>query len=72
MCLEKFNLQVIAERIPCRHQQQFSINMWAGIVGDCLVGLYVLSYCLAGNHYQDFLLHDLPKLLDVVPLAVRA
>jgi hypothetical protein len=27
---------------------------------------------LTGNHYRDFLLHDLPKLLEEVPLAVRA
>jgi hypothetical protein len=27
---------------------------------------------LTGNHYRDFLLHDLPKLLGDVPLAVRA
>jgi hypothetical protein len=25
-----------------RHQQQFRINVWAGIVGDCLVGSHVL------------------------------
>jgi hypothetical protein len=54
------------------HQQQFSINVWAGIVSDCLVGPYVLPHRLTGNHYQDFLLNDLPKLLEDVPLAVRA
>jgi hypothetical protein len=27
---------------------------------------------LTGNHHGDFLLHDLPKLLEDVPLAVRA
>jgi hypothetical protein len=36
---ETFNLWVVAERILCRHQQQFSINVWAGIVGDCLAGI---------------------------------
>jgi hypothetical protein len=46
--------------------------MWAGIVGECLVGLHILPHQLAGNHYQDFLLYDLPKLLEDVPLAVRA
>jgi hypothetical protein len=46
--------------------------MWAGIVGDCLVGPHVLSHRLKGNHYRDFLLHDLPKLPEDVPLAVRA
>jgi hypothetical protein len=46
--------------------------VWAGIAGDCLVGPHVLPHRLTGNHYLDFLLHDLPKLLEDVPLAVRA
>jgi hypothetical protein len=46
--------------------------VWAGIVGDCLVGPHVLPHRLTGTHYRDFLLHDLPKLLEDVPLAVRA
>jgi hypothetical protein len=71
MCPQTFNLRVIAERILCRHQQQFSINVWAGIVGDCLVGPPVLPHRLAGNHYRDFLSHDLPELLEDVPLAAR-
>jgi hypothetical protein len=69
---ETYNLWVIAERILCRHQQQFSINVCARIVGDCLAGPHVLTLRLTGYHYQDFLLHDLPKLLEDVPLAVRA
>jgi hypothetical protein len=55
-----------------RHQQQFSINVWTGIVGDCLVGPHGLPHRLTDNHYRDFLLHDLPKLLEDVPLAARA
>jgi hypothetical protein len=31
----------------------------------------VLSHRLADNHYRDFLLHDLTKLLEDVPLEVR-
>jgi hypothetical protein len=46
--------------------------MWAGTVGDCLLGLQVLQHQLTSNHYQNFLLHDLPKLLEDVPLAVTA
>jgi hypothetical protein len=44
--------------------------VWAGIVGDCLVRRHVLPHRLAGNQYQDFLLLDLPKLLEDVPLLV--
>jgi hypothetical protein len=56
----------------CGHQQQFSVNVRAGIVGDCLVGPHVLPHRLTGNHYRDFLSYDLPKPLEGVPLAVRA
>jgi hypothetical protein len=54
------------------HQQQLSINVFLGIVGDCFVSLHVLPHQLTGNHYQDFFLHDLLKLMEGVPLAVRA
>jgi hypothetical protein len=57
--------------IHSRHQQQISINVWAGNVGDCLVGLHVLPHQLTGNHYWDFLWYDLPMLKEDVPLAVR-
>jgi hypothetical protein len=46
--------------------------MWAGSAGDCSVGPHVLSHRLTDNHYRDFPLHDLPELLEDVPLAVRA
>jgi hypothetical protein len=72
MCPETFNLRVIAEKILCRHQQQFIINVWAGIVGDCFVGWHVLPNRLTGNHYRDFFLHDLPTLMEDIPLAFRA
>jgi hypothetical protein len=45
--------------------------MWVGIVDDCLVGPHVLPHRLTGNRYRDFHLHDLAKLLEEVPLAVR-
>jgi hypothetical protein len=57
--------------IHSRLQQQFSINMCSGFGGDCLVGPHILKLRLTGNHYRDFLLHDIPKLLEYVPLAVR-
>jgi hypothetical protein len=46
--------------------------VWAGIVGDCLAGPHVSPHRLTGNHCGGFLLHELPKLLEDVPLAVRA
>jgi hypothetical protein len=46
--------------------------VWARIVGDCLLSPHVLPHRLTGKHYRDLLLHDLPKILEDVPLAVRA
>jgi hypothetical protein len=46
--------------------------MWAGIVGDCLIGPHNLPHRHTGNHYRDFLSHDLPKQLEDVSLALRA
>jgi hypothetical protein len=46
--------------------------MWAGIAEDCSVGPHVLPHRLTGNYYRDFLSHDLPKLLEDIPLVVRA
>jgi hypothetical protein len=46
--------------------------VWAWIVVDYLVVQHVLPHRLTGNPYRDFPLHDLPKLLEDVPLSVRA
>jgi hypothetical protein len=50
-------------------RQQLFSTVWAGIVVDCLVGSNVLPHQLTGNHYRDFLLHNLLKLLEDVLLA---
>lgn len=56
------------------HQQQFAINMWAGIVADFLIGPYLLPPRLTGNIYLHFLQDVLPELLDNahVPIGIRA
>jgi hypothetical protein len=48
----------------------YSIIVFHSDAADCLVGLHVLQHWLTGNRYQNFFLHDLPKLLEDVPLAV--
>lgn len=71
------NDHVWADRNPraafqARHQQQFRINVWAGIVGDCLVGPYFLPARLTGAIYRDFIQNTLPELLhEDVPLNIR-
>lgn len=45
--------------IQARDRHQFTINVWAGIVGDCLV----MSIHSPSTSYRDFILSTLPALL---------
>jgi hypothetical protein len=38
-----------------KHQTTFSINVWAGIVGDRLIGPVRLPARLTGRMYREFL-----------------
>ena len=53
------------------HQVRFSVNIWAGIIGDHLIGPYLLPPRLNGKIYKIFLEETLPDLMDDLPLAVR-
>ena len=55
---------------PRRHQQQFSVNMWAGILGENII-VYLLPARLSANIYLDFLQNILPLLLQNIPLNLR-
>ncbi|EZA62845.1 hypothetical protein X777_01160 [Ooceraea biroi] len=54
--------------VQSKHQQQLSINMWAGIIGDNLIGPFVLPARLTGELYCNFLRENLNELLEEVPL----
>lgn len=54
-----------------RFQQRFSINLWAGIINNTLIGPYELPQRLNGGAYLQFLKEVLPELLEDVPLNVR-
>ncbi|KAJ4437132.1 hypothetical protein ANN_17267 [Periplaneta americana] len=54
-----------------RHEHRLPINIWAGVLGDRLIGPYVLPQRLTGARYQDFLISVLPFLLDYVPCQQR-
>ncbi|GBN96425.1 hypothetical protein AVEN_170718-1 [Araneus ventricosus] len=45
-------------------QEWFSVNVWAGIVRDHLVGPYLLPERLTGANYLIFLQQVVPQLLD--------
>ncbi|KAJ4443260.1 hypothetical protein ANN_04928 [Periplaneta americana] len=57
--------------VEVNHQHWFSLNVWAGIIGDHHVGPVVLPRCLTGEAYLNFLRVTLPPLLEDVPCAVR-
>lgn len=54
-----------------KFQNNFTLNVWAGIVGDYLVGPFILPRRLNTAEYLRFLNDQLPLLLEEVPLAVR-
>jgi hypothetical protein len=57
--------------LQSRHHRQFSINVSAGTVGNCLAGPCVLSCQLTVNHYQVLFSNGLSYLLEDVPVSVR-
>lgn len=57
--------------VESRFQQEFSVNVWAGIYGDHLIGPYFLPSRLNGVTYRQFLEETLPQLLEDVPLIER-
>lgn len=57
--------------VEAHHQEQFSLNVWIGIIGNHLIGPHFLPPRLNGNTYTHFLREELPMLLEDVPLAVR-
>ena len=54
-----------------RYQVRFAVNVWAGILGEHLIGPYILPMTLNGRNYCIFLNEVLPSLLENVPLADR-
>lgn len=62
------NLYVTVTR---SNQRKFSVNMWAGIINDYLIGPYILPPRLTGRIYSIFLEEVLPGLLEDIPLDIR-
>lgn len=54
-----------------RYQHRFSVNVWAGIIDDHLIGPHIIPNRFTAAHYLEFLEDTLPELLDDVPLALR-
>lgn len=52
------------------HQVRFSANVWAGIVGDRIVGPYFIEGRLTGLAYLNMLQTVIADMMDDVPLAI--
>lgn len=53
-------------------QHRFSVNVWAGIVGNQIIGPHFFEGALNANMYLSFLEDNLSDLLEDVPLNIRA
>ncbi|XP_076667502.1 uncharacterized protein LOC143368553 [Andrena cerasifolii] len=52
-------------------QVRWSINVWAGICGEYIVGPYMLPDRMDGPAYKVFLEHVLPDLMNHIPNEIR-
>jgi hypothetical protein len=52
-------------------QVRYSINVWAGLIDDMLIGPVILPATLTGESFLRLLRDELPQLLQVVPLYLR-
>ncbi|XP_070531446.1 histone-lysine N-methyltransferase SETMAR-like [Cardiocondyla obscurior] len=52
-------------------QYRWSINVWAGLIDNHVIGPYFLPPRLTGEFYEYFLDTELPGLLENIPLATR-
>ena len=53
------------------YQHRFSVNVWAGILNNNIIGPYLMPSPLNGRQYNNFLQHTLPELLEDITLDVR-
>ncbi|XP_070518829.1 uncharacterized protein [Cardiocondyla obscurior] len=52
-------------------QYRWSINVWAGLIDNHVIGPYFLPPRLTGEFYEYFLDTELPGLLENIPLTTR-
>lgn len=66
---EEENPHALKER---HFQHEFKLNIWCGIIGDKLLGPYVLPPNLNGGSYLFFLQNTLSDILDDLSLDIRS
>ena len=53
------------------YQHRFSVNVWAGIIGNTLIGPFILPDRLNSQSYLQFLIDKEDDILEETPLAQR-
>ena len=53
------------------YQHEFRLNVWAGIIGNFIIGSVVLPPRLHGVNYLEHLGKTLPEILEELPLQLR-
>ena len=53
------------------YQNRWSVNVWCGILNGEIIGPYFFEETLKGDRYLEFLINDLPILLENVSLQIR-
>ena len=48
-----------------------AVNVWCGVNGDQIIGPHIFPQLLTGDTYANGLQHELPALLENVPLQTR-
>ena len=51
--------------VESNYQRSLSINVWCGVIGDQLIGLYIFLKRVTGDIYPNFLQAELPALLKM-------
>lgn len=57
---------------PSSFQHKFSVNVWAGMIDDILIGPLILPATLNGPRFLEFLQNDYQDALSELPLTYRA
>lgn len=59
------------DRAPEIEHERFSVNVWAGIIGNSIIGPFILPDIVTESEYLNFLQNDLPPLLEEIPIKNR-
>ena len=57
--------------VHSRHQRQFGLNVWAGIIDKFLIGPFFLDGKLTGTKYVDFFSTRLHEISEEAPVDIR-